>query len=95
MAYVTSPGSITGERDELIDVYNNARDLAISAMRNEPIIVQGSHGLTQYIDNNVLGDASSQPGVYDFANDCANIATTITNFNAIITQAIGTDADPG
>ena len=95
LIYVQQPGLLTDERDESIQVYNFARDLAISAMRNEPIIVQGSHGLSQFFDTNVIGDISSQPGVYDFANDCANIATTITNFNAIITQAIGTDATPG
>ena len=93
--YVQQPGLINGERDESVQVYTQMRDLAISAMRNEPITVQGSHGLTQVIDNNVLGDTSSQPGVYDFANDCADIASSITVFNALITQAIGTDAAPG
>ncbi|MFZ9728266.1 MAG: hypothetical protein ACO3CD_04565, partial [Candidatus Nanopelagicaceae bacterium] len=95
LIYVQQPGLLTGERDESIDVYNNALALAISAMRNEPIIVQGSHGLTQTFDNNVLGDASGEPGVYNFATDCADIASTLTVFNSIITQAIGTDADPG
>ena len=95
LIYVQQPGLLTDERDESIQVYNSALDLAISVMRNEPVIVQGSHGLTQVIDNNVLGDTSGQPGVYDFANDCADIASSLTVFNSIITQAIGTDAAPG
>ena len=95
LIYVQQPGLLTDERDESLQVYNFAKDLAISAMRNEPITVEGSHGLTQVIDSNVLGDTSSQPGVYDYANDCADVASTITTFNAILTQAIGTDAAPG
>ena len=93
--YVTQPNLLAGERDESIEVYTSMRDLAISVMKNEPITVQGTHGLTQYIDNSVLGDTSSQAGVYDFANDCASVAQTITTFTGIITQAIGTEADPG
>ena len=95
LLYVQQPGLLNDERDESVEVYTNMRDLAISAMRNEPIVVQGSHGLTQYFDNNVLGDLSSEPGVYDFANDCADVASSITVFTATITQAIGTDAAPG
>jgi len=95
LLYIQQPGLINGERDESVQVYLEMRDLAISAMRNEPITIQGSHGLTQFIDNNVLGDISSQAGVYDFANDCADIASSITVFGALITQAIGSDAAPG
>ena len=95
LLYVQQPGLINGERDESLQVYVEMRDLAISAMKNEPITIQGSHGLTQTIDNNVLGDTSGQPGVYDFANDCADVAATITTYTALITQAIGTDAVPG
>ena len=95
LLYVQQPGLINDERDESVQVYTEMRDLAISAMKNQPITIQGSHGLTQVIDNNVLGDTSSQPGVYDFANDCADVASSITVFTALITQAIGTDAAPG
>jgi len=95
LIYVQQPGLLTDERDESIQVYNFAKEIATSVMRNEPVAVQGSHGLTQTFDNNVIGDASGEPGVYDFANDCADIASTLTVFNSIITQAIGTDAAPG
>ena len=95
LLYVQQPGLINDERDESVQVYTEMRDLAISAMKNQPITIQGSHGLTQVIDNNVLGDTSSQPGVYDFANDCADVASSITVFTATITHAIGTDAAPG
>ena len=93
--YVTQPNLLAGERSQSVQVYTNMRDLAISAMRNQPITIQGSHGLTQFIDNTVLGDASQLPGVYDFNNDCAGVASAITTFTGIITGAIGTEADPG
>ena len=62
------------------------RDLAISTVKNQPIAIQGSWFDPGHY-NNVLGDTSSQPGVYDFANDCADVGS-ITVFTATITQAI-------
>jgi hypothetical protein len=93
--YVLQPNLLNGERTQAVQVYTQVRDLAIQAMRNQVITIQGDHNLTQYIDNTVIGDLSGQAGVYDSANDCADIASTITTFNGIITGAIGTDADPG
>jgi len=48
--YTATPALLEGEISESIEVYNNARDLAISAMRNQPIVIQGSHTLTQVFD---------------------------------------------
>lgn len=93
--YVTQPQLLTGERPQSTEVYEIARDLTISMMRNEPIVIQGSHGFTQYFDNSVIGDTSNEPGVYTFNTDCSDIASTITNFYSIIIQAIGTEANPG
>jgi len=95
LIYVNQPTLLAGERLQSTQVYNNTRDLAISAMRNQPITIQGSHGLTQVRDLNVIGDVSGQPGIYNFTNDCVNIASTITSLFGIITQSIGTEAVPG
>jgi hypothetical protein len=93
--YASNPALLDGEVEQSRTVYEFARALTISAMRNEPIVIQGSHGYTQFIDNTVIGDQSNQPGVYNFTTDCADIASAIVNFYAIILQAIGTEAEPG
>ncbi len=93
--YVTNPSLLAGEREQSVAVYEYARDLTISVMRNQPITVQGSHGYTQVINNTIIGDASNQPGIYNFLTDCADIASSITSLYAIILQAIGTEASPG
>ena len=94
LIYATQPNLLAGEREQSTYVYTQARDLAIKAMRNENIIIAGSHGLTQFIDLAVIGDQSGEAGVYN-ANDCADVALSITTFIGIITNAIGTEADPG
>jgi len=93
--YIATPALLEGERVQSTQVYNNARDLAISVMRNQPIVIQGSHTLTQVFDYAVIGDVSGQPGDYDFQNDCASVASTITSLFGIITQSIGTEEVPG
>jgi hypothetical protein len=92
--YVTQPNLISGQREQLVFLYSEVRDLAIQVMRNQLITIEGSHNLSQFIDNTIIGDQSGEPGVYT-ANDCADVALTITTFNGIITNAIGTEADPG
>lgn len=85
--YVQQPNLLDGERDQSVEVYNNVTQLAIQAMRNETIGIVGAHGLTQTIDNTVIGDQSGQPGVYT-PGDCADVASTITTLMAIVTGAI-------
>jgi hypothetical protein len=85
--YVSQPDLINGERDQSVEVYNNVRDLAIQAMRNETITIQGSHGLSQVIDTNVVVDTN--------VPECADVASAITSLVFIITYAIGTEAIPG
>jgi hypothetical protein len=94
LVYVQQPDLLAGEREQSVYVYNEVRDMAIQAMRNQTISIQGGHGLTQTIDNDVIGDDSGVPGVYA-PNDCADVASTITTLMGIVTGAIGTEANPG
>jgi len=95
LIYVTQPELLNGERLESIQVYNYAKELAIAAMRNQPIAIQGSHGFVQVFDSAVIGDVSGQPGIYNFTNDCVDIASTITSLFGIILQGVGTEQNPG
>ena len=81
-----SSASVIGEEAESIAVFNIARDLAIAAMRQETIVVQGSHGLTQIIDTQVPADYD-QNGVLENPL-CASIANQITTSIALITSGI-------
>jgi hypothetical protein len=61
--------------------------MAIQAMRNETITIGGYSALSQVKDNTIVGDISGLPGVYN-SGDCSDIASAITQFVAIITNAI-------
>jgi len=91
--YVEQPELLNGEREESTEVYLQVRDMAIQAMRNQLITIQGSHGLTQTIDNNVLLEYDSNGNLVVPA--CADVASTITTLMAIVTGAIGTESNPG
>lgn len=93
--YSSQPNLLAGERLQSKFVYETARDIAIQAMRNQPISIVGNHGLIQTFDLTVIGDTSGLPGVYNFTLDFANIASAITVFTSIITGAIGTELVPG
>jgi hypothetical protein len=95
LIYVDQPELLDGERLESVQVYNYAKELAIAVMRNQPISVQGSHGINQVFDSTVIGDISGQPGIYDFENDCVDIANTIASLFGIILQGVGTESNPG
>lgn len=83
--YLTNP-LLDGEEDESVYAFQQARDMAIQAMRNEAITITGSTR-TQVIDNTVIVDPSSPT--------CANVATAITNLFSIVIQAIGTSSISG
>ena len=85
-----SSASVIGEETESLAVFNIARDLAIAAMRQETIVVQGSHGLTQVIDTQVPADYD-QNGVLENPL-CAGIANQITTSIALITSGINNGA---
>jgi len=91
--YVEQPNLLSGEREQSVEVYLEVRNMAIQAMRNETINIQGSHGLTQTIDNSVLLEYDGNGNLVTPA--CADVASAITTLMAIITNAIGTEADPG
>jgi len=93
--YASDPNLLDGEVAQSTEVYEIARTLTISVIRNQPITIQGSHGYTQFIDNTIIGDTSDEAGDYNFSTDCVDIANTITTFYDIILQAIGTEAQPG
>lgn len=78
---------LSGEETESIYAYQQARDMAIQAMRNETITLGGYTSEVQYIDNSVVGDQSGSPGVY-ISGDCADQASAISTFILIITNAI-------
>lgn len=84
---------LAGEEAESIYAFVQARDMAIQAMRNEAITINGYSALTQYFDNSVEGDISGLPGVYT-PGDCADVASAITQFVGIVTFAISTDTLP-
>ena len=84
---------LAGEETESIFAFNQARDMAIQAMRNEAITISGYSALTQYVDNTVIGDQSGLAGVY-ISGDCADQASAIGTFFLIITNAIGSDTLP-
>lgn len=84
---------LAGEETESIFAFNQARDMAIQAMRNQTITLGGYTAQVQYKDNTVVGDISGLPGVYN-SGDCANIASAISTFFAIITDAISIETLP-
>ena len=93
LMYINNP-YLLNERDESVYAFNQVRDMAIQAMRNETITIGGHSTLTQVKDTSVEGDQSGVPGSYT-PGDCANVASAITSLFAILSQAIGTDATPG
>ena len=83
--YKTS-ASVIGEETESIAVFNIARDLAIEAMRQQTITIQGDHGLTQIIDSQVPPDYDQDGNLENPL--CAGIANQITTSIALITTGI-------
>ena len=56
--YYVDGSHVVGEEDESVETFNHARDIAIQIMRNDPVTVQGSHGLTQIRDYTITPDAA-------------------------------------
>jgi len=86
LLYATQPALLAGERSQSTYVYQQVRDMAIQAMRNETITITGST-LTQYKDLTILQDPLNPA--------CAGVATAINNLMAILIQSIGTEDTPG
>ena len=56
--YYVDGSHVVGEENESVETFNHARDIAIQVMRNDPVTVQGSHGLTQVRDFTITPDAA-------------------------------------
>jgi len=69
---------VSGEETQSIYVLNQARDLAIQAMRNETITIDGHSTRTQVKDLTITVAA----------DNCAQVASSITTLMAIVVQAI-------
>jgi hypothetical protein len=85
---------LSGEEAESVYAFEEARDLAIQVMRNEAITVGGYSDLEQVFDYTVIGDASGVAGSYS-PGDCADVASSITSFVGIVTNAVGLGTIPG
>ena len=83
--YISS-ASVAGEEAESAAAFNMARDLAIQAMRQETITVQGNHGLTQVIDTQVIPEYDANGNLV--TPPCVDVANTITTLTALITSGI-------
>ncbi|CAF34283.1 hypothetical protein S-PM2d218 [Synechococcus phage S-PM2] len=77
---------VQGEEAESVAVFNIARDLAIQAMRQETISVQGDHGLTQTIDTSIIPEYDTDGNLV--SPPCADVASAITTLTAIVTSGI-------
>jgi hypothetical protein len=78
---------LSGEEEESIFAFIEAKNLAIQVMRNEPIDDGGYSTIPQFFDNTIIGDISGDPGVYS-PGDCADVATAIHTFVGIVTFSI-------
>ena len=56
--YYVDGSHVVGEENESVETFNHARDIAIQVMRNDPVTIQGSHGLTQIRDFTITPDAA-------------------------------------
>ena len=56
--YYVDGSHVVGEENESVETFNHARDIAIQIMRNDPVTIQGSHGLTQIRDFTITPDAA-------------------------------------
>ena len=89
--------AVIGEEAESKAVFIVAGDIATEVMRQETVAVQGTHGLTQIIDTEVLPEYDANgnlvtPPCADIANQ---IATSIALINSGIDGAvIGTKTNP-
>ena len=78
---------VAGEESQTIEVFEAARDVAISVMRNEAVTVQGSHGLTQTFDYSIQEPTPAEDPV------CADVASAIQTLFAVLLQAVAVNGD--
>ena len=78
--------AVIGEEAESKAVFNEAAAIAIQVMRQETVSVQGSHGLTQIINPEVLPEYDANGALV--TPPCADIANTISTSIALINSGI-------
>jgi len=73
---------VAGEEAQTIDAFNFARDLMIQAMRNEKILIVGSHGFNQVYDTSIT--YNSPTPIDNKSADAKNLILSNKNFIAEI-----------
>ena len=79
--YVTG-AHVAGEETETVEALNFARDIMIQIMRNEDVLVVGSHGLTQTKDTTITVNEGTP--VNNKSADAKNLITSNRDFIAEI-----------
>ena len=79
--YMNNP-YLSGEEAESIYAFEQARDIMIQVMRNEAVTISGYSTAVQVTDPSILVDPAGPPY-------CADVASALTVFVGIVTQAIG------
>ena len=83
--YYIRGAHVAGEQDRSVEVFNQCRDMAIQAMRNETITT--SHTSISQYTHTVTVDAATPA--------CQDVAASITTLTTILTSAIGTNSGTG
>ena len=84
---------VAGEEAQTIYAFNQAKEMAIQAMRNQQIIVIGSHGLSQTYDNTVTAEVADS--VIDRAGDARDLILANQNLIAYEAYARMSAQNPG
>jgi hypothetical protein len=91
--YYVTGAHVAGEEEQSIYAFEEARTMAIEAMRNEQITIGGYSSRTQIFDYSIIGDQSQQINDYN-PGDCADVASSIDSFVGIVTNAIDSGSLP-
>ena len=79
--YMNNP-YLSGEEAESIYAFEQARDIMIQVMRNDAVTISGYSTAVQVTDPSILVDPAGPPY-------CADVASALTVFVGIVTEAIG------
>ena len=80
--YMNNPIYLNGNEEESIAAFHHARDVMIQVMRNEAVTISGYSTAIQFTDPSILVDPAGPPY-------CADVASALTVFVGIVTEAIG------
>ena len=85
--YYMAGAHVAGYEDDTVNAFTKAKAMAISIMRNEAVVKQGSHGWNQVTDTSITADPANPT--------CQAVAAAITTLMDIPINALGTTASPG